>query len=454
MRPESHSSTSSSRLQLRSFLLIYCLLLVVVGISLATSSSTVDNLQTIEQTQASISDGSTRDADAPDLLLSVPFYVYEEFAWINATYMNRPIHDVASNSSRFQTRFKHGDDYWFLQASLKHPMRTHNMSEAKLFYVPFLLNFLDQIMYYKQPLCVKDLCDFDLLLDSQQRLRESPAFQEYPDRHMIVRSSYNAAGDKWNKKLGETYEGYNKFMELFVKMNVVVFEDKDKFPNPGYRHAFTSYYVGSPCQLVTGNKPYDVAMIASFKKGQPSFKDRKNMCKWLSSNESSVKTSVCGEGARCPALAESKFGFHAPGDTWGSQRVMDTILSGTVPIFTHLNQYHILGHWIDWSQLSFYLPVHNDSITNRLVVTKYSMEAYATQEIFLERLRTILDDKEGYERKHKAVLEHIPLFDYTTLYPFDTYMYLLQAELYPETRHRRSRWSAMLLPRPLFVDPQ
>jgi hypothetical protein len=68
------------------------------------------------------------------------------------------------------------------------------------------------------------------------------------------------------------------------------------------------------------------------------------------------------------------------------------------------------------------LPVHDDSIVDELVVTKYSVQPYATQDIFLERLQAILDDKEGYERKHKAVLEHMPLFDYTTLYPFDTYI--------------------------------
>jgi hypothetical protein len=445
-------SEGHSHLQLRRFLWLYFLLLLFVIVSLLSSAYAVGDLKSNskqaanqqEQVSGSIHISASAE-DPPDLLLSVPFYVYEEFAWTNATYMGRPISDVARN-------FKHGDDYWFLEASLKHPMRTHNMSEAKLFFVPFLLNYLDQMMYYKGPLCSNGKCDFELLLDTQQRLRESKAFQLYPDRHLIVRSSYNSAGDRWNLKL-QKYEGYNRFMELFRQMNVIVFEGKDKFPNPepGRRHALTSYYVGSPCAL-SEQKPYDVAMIASLKRFQPSFRDRKNICKWLNSS-STIKTSVCGHGNRCPALAESKFGFHSAGDTWGSQRVMDTILSGTVPIFTHLNQYEIVGKWIDWSQLSYYLPVHDDSIVNRLVVTKYSVELYATQDIFLERLQAVLDDKEGYERKHKAVLEHMPLFDYTTLYPFDTYMYLLQAEIYPETRHRRSRWSALILPPPLFVDP-
>eukprot|EP00980_Cylindrotheca_fusiformis_P022674 scaffold9548_cov108-Cylindrotheca_fusiformis.AAC.6 len=451
--PESSNSHDISRLQRPRFLLLYFLLVAVVGFSLL-SSLKVGGIQStfIEQTGASkgsfhktVSDGS------PDLLLSVPFYVYEEFAWLNATFVGRPVSEVAYSSEKNATSFKHGDDYWFLASSLRHPMRTRNISEAKIFFVPMLLNFMDEEMYYKGPLCAIGKCDGDLLMYTQEQLRNSPAFQQYPDRHFVVRSCYNAAGNKWNKKLANI-KGYNEFMELFKKMHVVIFEKKDMFPNPGFRHTFPSYYVGSGCEL-SKEKPFDVAMIAIFKRN-PAFKDRRNICSWLSSNSSTAKVSVCGQGDRCPALAQSKFGLHAPGDTWGSQRPMDTILSGTVPIFTHVNQYEILGPWIDWTQLSYYLPVHNDTIVNRLVLTKYSIKPYATQDVFLRRLQTILEDEEGYKRKHQAVLDHRPLFDYTTLYPFDTYMYLLQAELYPETRRRSSRWSALILPPPLFDDPE
>jgi hypothetical protein len=383
----------------------------------------------------------------PDLLMSVPFYVYEDLAWINATFDGRPVGEISRSRGPHGVRFKHSDDYWFMEASLKHPMRTRNMDEAKLFFVPMLLNYIDFKWWEDKPLCWSGKCDFDLLMDAQQRLNESKAFQLYPDRHIIVRSFFSSNWDFWNEKLNK-HEGFRRFMDHFRQMNVIVFEGEDKFPNPGRRHALTSYYVGSPCAL-SEQKPYDVAMIASMHEDRPAFVDRRNICKWLSSNSSWIKTSVCGHGNRCPALAESKFGFHAAGDTWGSQRLMDTILSGTVPIFTHLNQYEIVGKWIDWSQLSYYLPVHNNS-SPTLNVTRRSVRPLATQEVFLKRLQDILNDKEGYERRHKAVVEHIPLFDYATLYPFDTYMYLFQAELYPETRQRRSRWSALRLPVPLF----
>ena len=97
---------------------------------------------------------------------------------------------------------------------------------------------------------------------------------------------------------------------------------------------------------------------------------------------------------------------------------MDTILSGTVPIFTHPEQYDILPSWIDWSQLSYFVTM-TSSTTNKGE--------------FLKSLDDILKDDKGYRQRHQAVLQHRSLFDWTTLYPFDAYMFMLQKDVYPET---------------------
>ncbi|KAL3936118.1 MAG: hypothetical protein SGBAC_008500 [Bacillariaceae sp.] len=423
------------------------------------------------------------------LLLSVPFYVYEDLAWEDATIGGKKVDRVANPPTANGNlgnagKFKHGGDYWMMKASLKgHPMRTQNMSEAKLFFVPWLLNFFDYRIWKQRSLCVKlkangkELCDMELLLDSLDKLLESPAFQKYPDHHVIVRSFYSSAYDKWNNILLNRNPAFQRFLDVFKQMQVLVFEAKDLYPNRlGGRHSFTSYHVGTPCPIYSETtedgthqgKPFDVAMIAKLHKEKPAFYNRRRICKWLSeinvdagkNDTSAIRTSVCGQGDQCPALSESKFGFHVAGDTYSSQRLMDTILSGTVPIFTHLHQYELAGHWIDWSQLSYYLPVHNDtgkkmSGGRTHTVTQHSLRAVADKDVFEQRLRAILNDKEGYQAKRQKILEHIPLFDYSTLYPFDTYMYLFQAELFPETRHPigTSRWSALRLPPPLFVDP-
>ena len=130
--------------------------------------------------------------------------------------------------------------------------------------------------------------------------------------------------------------------------------------------------------------------------------------------------------------------------------IMDTILSGSVPILTSLEQYEIQGSWIDWKQLSYYLPVHTYTSLYTEYRTKTSFHPNTTKEKFLSGLEKIVEDKEGYDRRHRAILENMKLFDYTTLYPFDVYMYLVQAHLFPESRHSKSRWSALLLPPVLF----
>jgi hypothetical protein len=95
-------------------------------------------------------------------------------------------------------------------------------------------------------------------------------------------------------------------------------------------------------------------------------------------------------------------------------------LSGTVPIFTRKEQYAILPSWLDWRKLSVLIPLNDIHDQRR----------------FLKRLGDILQDIEGYNRRYHAVMQHQDLLDWTTLHPFDIYMYSLQAELYPETRHK------------------
>lgn len=82
-----------------------------------------------------------RIEDKP-LLLSVPFYVYEELAWMNATISNKLDYRVSIENLSTSLGAKHSNDFWFASASLRHPMRTMDPSTAKLFVVPLLMNAL------------------------------------------------------------------------------------------------------------------------------------------------------------------------------------------------------------------------------------------------------------------------------------------------------------------------
>ena len=132
---------------------------------------------------------------------------------------------------------------------------------------------------------------------------------------------------------------------------------------------------------------------------------------------------------------------------------MDILVSGTVPIITHMAQMESQGDWIDWKQLSYYIPIHTSGFLPAHISKKWQRSSFQISEgvgkeesKFLERIEWLMNDHDGYEQRQKAVVDHIPFFDMTTIFPFDTYMYLFQADIYPETRHPRSRWSALIMP--------
>jgi len=343
------------------------------------------------------------------LLLSVPFYVYETLAWTDATIHGTPVARVLAEG-RFR---KHSLDWYFLQASLQHPLRTHDPAQAKLFVIPTLLNLYSLRIFpgnNNVTLCAHGLCDRALMVHAGKVLNASTYYHRFPERHIAVTSHFGYQKVKLPARLRRELKN----------VNAIAFEDR----KPNKRLQFSSYLVGTPCEQA--EKVFDVALIATLKPNSTKFIDRSNICEWLQ-GDSNVSVPICGSGDQCPTLGQAKLGLHARGDSFGSQRLFDLLLSGTVPIFTHKQQY--FWPWVDWDQLSYLID----------------LDEVRTRDEFLAALRNILQDVETFQRKLQAVLQHRHLFDWHTLYPFDTYMYLLQAHLYPETRVD-SPWNAILLP--------
>lgn len=371
--------------------------------------------------------------DTDNLLLSVPFYVYEDLAWTSAKFGKETTVEELSRQPR---RSKHKDDFFFMKSSLVHPMRTLDPSKAKLFVVPLLMNtFADRHFYSGKEyrLCYKGDCDRILLGKAAEILSRSKWLQQYPEKHIVVQSHY----------LSELYMNVPKVLrEILREVNTISFEDHK--PNREDRLRFPKLYVGSPC-TPSESKFQDVAMIASVNVEKPHyFQDRLNICEWIQNStvnlpyqQHNIRMSHCGSGRQCPALAQSKYGFHTRGDTLGSNRLSDTILSETVPIFTLPEQYDILPSWLDWRKLSVLLSLNDGK----------------NKPQFLLALEGLLADTQGYMERFEAVRRHKDLLDWNTLHPFDLYMYNLQAELYPETRHPvdilSHVWPALNLPPPI-----
>lgn len=348
-----------------------------------------------------------------NFMLSVPFYVYEELVWETATWGGKSLDQWVVNSSNP----KHTDDYWFMKAALEHPMRTKNISRARLFVIPTLNNVYDSRAFFKtKDLCWNRLCNEKLVSHAGRFLLSAPSFQKHPEAHLAVASHFAHHKTWWTNRLPSSIK------TVLKASNVIGFEDHNTNAD-GLLH-LPKLHVAKGCQLETP-KTSDVAMIATFKPNDPRFRHRELVCQWLSlmqnrtnsSSDDAAKVDICGPGQMCPALSQAKLGFHVRGDTLSSNRLLDTLLSGTIPIFTLPQQYNVLPDFIDWRKISYFI----------------NMETTKTVEDFSNQLLSILDNSSDYETKHNLVVQHKDLFDWKKMYPFDLYMYRLQIHLFPET---------------------
>jgi len=369
-------------------------------------------------------------ASASSLLLSVPFYIYAELDWIaqNATVGNSignysllEFQELVATDHRNP---KHDDDILFYISATKHPMRTHNPQDAKLFVVPTLGSLMVFPEVYKDPqdwkLCWNEMCARDLMVYTDEVLKNSSWFQRSSGSdHIGITNTFHWRHQDFNGKRFKSLE----------RCNLIQFgEPLGKAFNSTDRLYFKAMYVGTGCDVAAEKKTHDLAMVAQIKPKDKRFNDRGNICKW--SRAANYSMAICGEGNQCPTLADARLGFHAQGDTKGANRLFDTLLSGTVPIFTLPFHYEIHQEWIDWHKISYFAGLQNSSS-------------------FHDSMESILMDEEGIKEKTRMILANRDLFDWYTLVPFDTYMYMLQAYLWPETRTHISRYSALILPAPV-----
>jgi hypothetical protein len=97
---------------------------------------------------------------------------------------------------------------------------------------------------------------------------------------------------------------------------------------------------------------------------------------------------------------------------------MDTLLSGTVPVFTSMEQYDMLPDWVDWNLISNFANISD-------------------RKVFMRDVRNMAKDIEDWENKMQHVLLNRELFDWKTLVPFDVYVYQLSVQLWPGAEWER-----------------
>lgn len=326
--------------------------------------------------------------------------MYADLDWMSMKCDGLPVMDVIEQE---RIPRKHTDDIMFLKAALSHPLRTDDPSKATLFVVPSMLNLVSHVMYGsigscagKCKCCTGGLCNEELLSHTEEMLGKSPWFIRKQGKDHVIVCSHQAC----ERRLLRNHKARN-----IHKCNSITWEENSMMGN---RCRIASTYVGVPCPHQ--EKQFTFAMVASMHPEKSTFEGRRNICTWLDNttgtgrynSESSV--SLCGEGAQCPALASARFGFHVRGDTFGSSRAIDTILSGTVPIFTAPEQYEILPPYVPWKDMSVLVDISGPA--------KFAAS--------LKRITPF------YKKLKKAVDEHAPLVNWDLPVPFEGYMKLFQ----------------------------
>jgi hypothetical protein len=161
------------------------------------------------------------------------------------------------------------------------------------------------------------------------------------------------------------------------------------------------------------------------------FSSRRNVCEWMLTDRPQYRMKACGQRPKCSTVTDARFGFNFPGESIGSSQLMDLLLSNTVPVFTAEDQLDALPEWIDWSKISYVA-----NLTDR--------------NSFLLSVDSMVSDNDLYHQKHESLMINRDLFDWTSILPFDTYMYMMVASMKPDYKREdlTSPYSALRLPPP------
>lgn len=381
-------------------------------------------------------------------LLSKKFYIYDELDWLaptaNATIGKFSFREwVGLNETSRSFLKKEDSDLRFYLSARIHPLRVKDPKDADLFILPILTNYIVRSILYNDGVtnvCLNGICDEKLLHFCDGILANSKWFRKSSgSNHIVLLNSF--FWDAWAKKRFINFRKCNGLLPEQGTTRIHKYIDKDRI-------GFNTFYVGNKCSLVHFNKKkYDVALIATMwsmvkkngiltkrvkKEHLKNFEDRRKICNWTGNDvfQSKYSVSVCGNGAQCPFLAQSRVGFHPRGDTFSANRLIDTILTGTIPIFTLKEQYFSHQSFIDWNKLSIFIEMGESGVD---------------QQSFIDQLSYILNDTIHLQRKTDIILENRDLFDWDTIIPFDTYMYMFQKNIWPETKVNNTIYSALIL---------
>jgi hypothetical protein len=232
--------------------------------------------------------------------------------------------------------------------------------------------------------CLSGICGADLLVDYDAALSQSQWFRRHGGRdHVLVASSPE-----------ETISILSDLnLNALSAANRISFET-NTISNG--RLWIASTYVGRKCQ--PQSKTVDVSFIGALHPDRVSHELRRQACKWLS-NQTDVTAGACGEGDQCPVVGQSRLGLHIRGDTVGANRLVDILLSESVPVLTNARQKNVLPLFLPWDKMTFLVDSDNSSLNHEASLPTVSGSH------FVSSLKHILDNG-YYAEVHKFNQEH------------------------------------------------
>ena len=110
--------------------------------------------------------------------------------------------------------------------------------------------------------------------------------------------------------------------------------------------------------MYTGKtKTADVGFVVTLQipQNKDTFQMRRDVCQWLSETPD-ISTSACGDSNdECGSVTKARYTLHLRGDTWSSNRPIDALVSGSIPMFVSQEQYEILPDFLPWKDITYKL---------------------------------------------------------------------------------------------------
>ncbi|KAF3322769.1 xyloglucan galactosyltransferase KATAMARI1 [Carex littledalei] len=358
----------------------------------------------------------------PDI---APFYIYnlaDRFneallsncsnldPWMNmCTYIDNHGMGQLLNKSSWYNTYQFNADMLFHARAINHPCRTHDVSSALMFYIPFYASLYAQSVFYEYNLTRRDTMAVNLV----DYLLKLPTFQRHGGHDHFLVSGLMA----WDFLRGPDQDAHstrsNNLLNLPQLSNLsILINERNTYhgdnqfgiPYPSYFHPKSKDEITSWQDEVRRlERTHLFSFVGGARhKGHNSEKYRSAVINQCNRTESCILILCKYWGSAWDAadeilgaLKRARFCLQPPGDTMTRRSIFDSILVGCVPVF--------FSDLTAYEQYTWYIPERRED---------WSVMIGPDQLDRIEEVLSQIPEKE-IERMREVVIGMIPRVTYT-----------------------------------------